>query len=170
MCLSLPLHFKCHFYPWVNVHNTKPWSSNSFSFDFVSFKELKLIEENILRAISYLRQFNCKVMWQAMFKYLLKTDQSLNHLKMSMLHSNIYYQKLQWLISRHISLLSSTWKHAFNKMWTSCILIHTVFQSGLTEGAHRLPSFLADTGRRIHKQHAGSVTNYTIWTTSPEIH
>lgn len=24
MCLSLPLHFKCHFYPWVNVHNTKP--------------------------------------------------------------------------------------------------------------------------------------------------
>lgn len=45
-----------------------------------------------------------------------------------------------------------------------------VFQSGLTEGAHRLPSFLADTGRGIHKQHAGSVTNNTIWTTSPEVH
>ena len=153
------------------MHNTKPWSSNSFSFDLVSFKELKLIEENILRAISYRRQFNCKVMWQAMYQYLLKTYQSLNCLKMSMLHSNIYYQKPQWLISRHISLLSSTWKHAFNKIWTCCILIHMVLQSGLTEGAHRF-HFLScrQYAGRIHKEHAGNLTYYTIWTTSPEIH
>lgn len=108
-----------------------------------------------------------------MYKYLLKTYQSVNRLKMSTLHSNIYYQKLQWLIlSRHISLLNSTWKHAFNKIWTSYLLIHMVLQSGLTEGAHRF-HFLScrrHAGRRIHKEHSGNLTNCTIWTISPEIH
>lgn len=170
MCLSLPLHFKCHFYPWVNVHNTKPWSS--FSFGSVSYKELKLIEENILIAISYLRQFNSKVIWQATYKYLLKTYQSVNCQNVHVTQQYLLPETAVTDISRHISLLNSTWKHAFNKVWTSYLLIHMVLQSGLTEGAHRF-HFLScrhHAGRRIHKEHSGNLTNCTIWTISPEIH